>query len=252
MQQSNRQSNRLDSRKQWLQLGLLSASVLAPLLARWNELRGAERAGDMLEDVEARLKMIGDLAPSAYREVRQQLADVARETGGKIMAARGKGSSKLWLVGAGVGLAAAGAGTYVLVRRRLGTNAAEEPLYDLPITSSSGIRRNGAHSANPGRDDADQRALDQEDLPVIVEPTPWDGGGATVTPDGAPAGVVIATEAPFIGDIKTMIYHQSDGDNLPAEQNRIYFASEDEAHDAGFRRDRDEVAASGMETQAQD
>jgi methylphosphotriester-DNA--protein-cysteine methyltransferase len=51
----------------------------------------------------------------------------------------------------------------------------------------------------------------------------------------------VPSEAPFIGDVKTMIYHEANAENLPAEQNRMYFASEEEAHEAGFQRDRDEV-----------
>ncbi len=248
---------RLDDRKQWLQLGMLSASVVAPLIARWNELRGAERASEMLDEIEARLKTLSALAPGTYRELRQQIAEVARQTGGRIMSgggARASGGrlsrgSWLWLAGAGVGLAAAGAGTYLLVRRRLRA-AAEEPLLDLPVVFPNGGSVNGGERAatavptrplaeQPGEDVLQQEGAAGE--PVIVEPTPWDGGGATVTPTGAPAGVVDPSEAPFIGDIKTMIYHESNAENLPAEQNRVYFASEEEAREAGYQRDRDEV-----------
>ena len=251
-------------RRQWLQLGMLSASVVAPLIARWNELRGAERTSELLGEIEARLKTVGTLAPDAYRDLRQQLAEVARQTGGRIMSASGRGAaapssgrlsrgSWLWLAGAGLGLAAAGAGTYLLVRRRLSA-AAEEPLLDLPVLSTNGASANngsGAYSATPTRPLSEQPGADllQDEMleheaagePVIVAPTPWDGGGATVTPTGAPAGVVDPNEAPFIGDIKTMIYHESNAENLPAEQNRVYFASEEEAHEAGYQRDRDEV-----------
>lgn len=261
-----------DDRRQWLQLGMLSASVVAPLIARWNELRGAERASELLGEVETRLKTVGALAPDAYRDLRQQLTEVARQTrqtGGRIMSAGGRGaaapsggrlsrSSWLWLAGAGLGLAAAGAGTYLLVRRRLSA-AAEEPLLDLPRLSTNGASATSANgsassatltrplSEQPGADllqdelPQHEEAQQEADEPVIVAPTPWDGGGATLTPTGAPAGVVDPDEAPFIGDIKTMIYHESNAENLPAEQNRVYFASEEEAREAGYQRDRDEV-----------
>ncbi len=39
-----------------------------------------------------------------------------------------------------------------------------------------------------------------------------------------------------------MVYHEAADDDLPAEENRIYFVSEDEARQAGYRRHRDEVA----------
>lgn len=262
MRRVNVWRQRVDDRKRWLQIGMLSASVIAPLIARWNELRGAERASELLGEIEARLKSAGALAPGAYRDLRQLLAEVARETGGRIMSGGGSREtvpagrrlprgSWLWLAGAGLGLAAAGAGTFLLVRRRLASAAAEEPLLDLPITAPNGASANGgARAPTPTRalneqpeDDLlmDDQLQKEAGEPVIVAPTPWDGGGATVTPDGAPAGVVVPDEAPFIGDIKTMIYHEANAENLPAEQNRVYFASEDEAREAGYRRDRDEV-----------
>lgn len=260
---STRASQRpYDDRRQWLQLGMLSASVVAPLIARWNELRGAERASELLGEIEARLKTVGTLAPDAYRDLRQQLAEVARETGGRFMRADSRNASApisgrlsrgswLWLAGAGLGLAAAGAGTYLLVRRRLSA-AAEEPLLDLPGPSTNGASAYGSTSAAvPTRPLSERPAADllqdetsqqaEAGKPVIVPPTPWDDGGATVTPTGAPAGVVVPNEAPFIGDIKTMIYHESNAENLPAEQNRVYFASEEDAREAGYQRDRDEV-----------
>lgn len=239
-----------DDRKQWLQLGMLSASVVAPLIARWNELRGAERAGRLLGEIEARLRTAGTLAPSTYRDMRQQIAEVARETGGRIMSAGGKRSSRLWLAGAGLGLVAASAGTYLLVRRRLRA-AAEEPLLDLPIAPMYGMSANGgATTATPTRPLSEQPGEDllQDDLlqqepgePMIVAPTPWDGGGATGVLASAAAGVLAPSEAPFIGDIKSMIYYESNAENLPAEQSRIYFASEEDAREAGYQRPRDEV-----------
>jgi len=57
-------------------------------------------------------------------------------------------------------------------------------------------------------------------------------GGSTTLPE----------EATFVGNIHTMIFHDAtDRTHLPAEENRVYFASEDEAREAGYRRDRREA-----------
>lgn len=250
------------ARGEWLRLGLLSASVVAPLVARWNDLRAAERAATMRDEIEARVKALGELAPWTKQDSRQHAASSVRKARRTLAANRDNGVTRLWLIGAGVGLAAAGVAAYLLARRRLGATA-EEPYLDLPADGGNGARSNGlaaakarpamapttaAATASVGEtlqqaEHADEEHQQPGEEPIIVEPTPWDGGGATVTPSGAPAGVVDPSEAPFVGNIHTMIYHEANAENLPEEENRIYFASEEEARDAGYRRDKDEVPA---------
>ena len=42
---------------------------------------------------------------------------------------------------------------------------------------------------------------------------------------------------PLVGNIRTMVYHDVNNDQeLPSEENRIYFASETEALEAGYHR----------------
>jgi hypothetical protein len=242
-----------DGRKQWLRLGMVSAGVMAPLFARWNDLRGAERASELLGEVESRLKNLSALAPSTYHDVRQQLTEVARHTGGRILTATGKGevpkkrfsrASWLWLAGAGLGLAAAGVGTYILVRRRLQAPA-EEPLFELPFpapeTSPNGGRVPAA-TAVPTRPLVEQPS---DEMLQQEEPGEQEIAGITPQEGVAPAEGAEPAEAPFIGDIKTMIYHESSAESLPAERNRVYFASEEDALDAGYHRDRDEVPSAG-------
>lgn len=250
---------RAEGRGEWLRLGLLSASVVAPLIARWNDLRAAERAASMRDEIESRVKALGELTPWAKQDGRQRPASQARDAG-TAATMRNKRVTRLWLIGAGVGLAAAGVATYLLVRRRFSART-EEPYLDLPADAGNGARHHGvaavpkSHPAARGesaRYDEHARQAEQvqpEEQPIIVEPTPWDGGGATVTPSGAPAGVVIPAEAPFVGDIHTMVYHEAGGQSLPEEQNRIYFASEEEAHAAGYRRDKDEIPAGEGQSQ---
>lgn len=41
---------------------------------------------------------------------------------------------------------------------------------------------------------------------------------------------------PVVGNLRTLIYHPVDSHNLPTEDNRMYFASEEEAVAAGYHR----------------
>jgi hypothetical protein len=50
----------------------------------------------------------------------------------------------------------------------------------------------------------------------------------------------VADHPAFIGNIHTMIYHPADADTLPAEENQIFFATEEQAMKAGYRRTRRE------------
>lgn len=247
---------RVEGRGEWLRLGLLSASVMAPLIARWNDLRAAEHAAGVRDEIEARVKALGELAPWAKQDGRQQPGSHARAAG-STPAIRNKRVIQLWLIGAGVGLAVAGVATYLLVRRRVSARA-EEPYLDLPADVGNSARHSGmaaakthpaatpAAAGEPPRDDARTRQ-EAQTQPVeessIVEPTAWDGSGAAVTPSCVAAEIVVPAEAQFVGDIHTMIYHGASAENLPVEQNRIYFASEEEARAAGYQRDKNEIPA---------
>lgn len=53
-----------------------------------------------------------------------------------------------------------------------------------------------------------------------------------------------AAVAPFVGNIRTLIYHPATDDNrMPTEENRVYFGSEEEAIQAGYHRAKDDVAS---------
>ena len=260
---------RLNMRRQWLQLGLLSASVVTPLLARWNDLRAAERARALAEEAESRLKGVGGLAPWTRRQAQQQLAELAAKTNGKALS-RHKVSAGLWLTGAAIGLVAAGAGAYVLVRRRMSALTEEQQLYDLAPASLNGRAvanatapaaaaaptsrtrsapapaMNAGAAGMPTAPDVDAVAAQTTPAtaPEITPTGALPGGATALTPEEEPADAVDPTSAPFIGNIHTMIYHEADADDLPAEENRTYFASEAEARLAGYRRDRDEVLPS--------
>jgi hypothetical protein len=224
---------------------------MAPLLSRWSDLRAAERARVLADEAEARLHdMRGHLNLASLGAKRDPL-ELVREARAQLGAERGKASTRLWLVGVGVGLVAASAGAYVLVRRRM-AQALEEPLVELPTVSVNGNRAY-AQARPPATATAAETAADNPPTAATatatatpapsMETAQANGAVAPAEQDQSfPASAEEAIAAPFIGNIRTMVYHEANDDDLPAEENRIYFVSEDEAREAGYRRHRDEVA----------
>lgn len=265
--------SQLNPQAQWVQLGLLSASIMAPLIGRWNELRTAERARALREEAETRLRGMRTQLPWQRKEALDQVAALLTASNGganDTSNARGKAITRLWLVGVGVGLVAAGAGAYILVRRRM-EQSIEEPLVDLPLKSVNGYAQsagngfNGnshtlAASSNAGA--AKLAATAAPRVPILTDEQTF-GQVASQTPEGdtvsaigrmdekLPADAMQSDDAPFIGNIRTMLYHAAGTYNLPAEENRIYFVSEDEARAAGYRRVHDEAPVPEAESQAQ-
>lgn len=256
MQQLDTLRKRVNPGNEWFRIGLASATVVAPLVKRWSDLRDADSSRMLREEAEARWKAARSrlAVPKPLNAKRKSLdvaADVAESAG-----RRSTNAARIWLIGVGVGLVVAGAGAYFLVQRRM-RRSLEEPLVDLPLASSNGhTAYTGAPQTVPsapgGRSTASAPAATPEQPaqtrePGAEEPGEMPGGATTVTETGAPAGVADADAAPFVGNIHTMVYHDRDDENLPAEENRIYFASEDEAREQGYRRDRADVSASGSE-----
>lgn len=268
MRQIETMRKRFGSSGQWVQLGITAATVVTPLITRWQTLRTAERARTLRDEAEARLQDVRSRVPLPRQAIARQAAKTTRNTASELGGKRNKPVVGLWLAGVGVGLVAAGSGAYFLVRRRMAATI-DEPLVDLPM---AGLNGNSAHLRDVARQtvgvaagqstaapqattstptpEASAAATETErpmpetamPEPQIEEPGALPNGSTLVEPDGSLAGVVDAEDAPFIGNIRTMIFHDADADNLPAEENRIYFASEAEARAAGYRHDRDEAA----------
>jgi hypothetical protein len=247
MRQVDALRGRIGAGGQWLRLGLASATIMAPLLSRWSDLRAAERARVLADEAEARLHDMRSHLNLASLGAKRDPLELVREARAQLGAERGKASTRLWLIGVGVGLVAASAGAYVLVRRRM-AQALEEPLVELPTVSVNGNRAY-AQARPPATATAAETATDNPPTAATATPAPSmetaqaNGAAAPTEQDqSSPASAEEAIAAPFIGNIRTMVYHEADDDDLPAEENRIYFVSEDEAREAGYRRHRDEVA----------
>ncbi|MBF6589934.1 MAG: hypothetical protein IVW57_05305 [Ktedonobacterales bacterium] len=234
----------------WFRVGLVSTTVVAPLIARWSDLRSAKRDLRLREEVPSRLEALRGGVPARVESLRTL---VAQGPGARaldrlasslpVAEARRKTRSDsvrvgLWLAGVGVGLVAAGAGAYFLAQRRLAASA-EEPLLELPTNKAP---HNGVRPS----------ATDGRATTAPTHPSRMDGAGAgenletgAPEPTGNRSFATTADEATFVGNIHTMVFHQvRDEEHLPAEENRVYFASEEEARAAGFRQDRGEMAPS--------
>jgi hypothetical protein len=107
-----------DARARWFQVGVISATVLTPLVRRWQTLRAAEQARALWE---------AGRAGAARPFLRARHDETAPHDV----------NPRLWLAGAGVGLVAAGAlAYYVVARRRL--VADDEAAVELRLDAPAG------------------------------------------------------------------------------------------------------------------
>ncbi len=231
----------------WLQLGMLSATAVAPLIARWRGLRADERAQALRERTEALRERaqarFSDAAQAAQalqqsfqqslhredaRQATQELSDaierlaplaaLAPSTADESRDHRAVRAS-LWLAGVGAGLIAAGAITYIVIRNRALARAENDALVELSLEHLSG--------GPPTTPDVNER-------PITEAPPSREPGFASppVFSDADAEG------AEWVGDIYTRAYTSVDalGGELPDHDRRIYFASEEQALAAGYHR----------------
>jgi hypothetical protein len=212
MQQVKNTGDGRNFQAQWLQLGLLAASILAPLMRRWNELRTMERSRALREDIEDRLQILRASSPWNHRSTQKQVEEVIQDIDATLPEHRSapRSSTIFWVAGVGIGVIAAGIGTYVLVKRRMASYR-EEPLVPLPF-----------------------RRPDREGIASTTADQVPDTGNHT-SQQVADSFSMTDTEATaIVGNIRTMAYHLPSDENLPDEDNRIYFSSEEEARLAGY------------------
>lgn len=278
--------NRTDTSSNWFRIGVLSATVLAPLIARWNDLRTSNQAQSLRELAAARLSDARDardqaivrlapvreaanvrlndarelanarlddarvLANARWEDTLERLAQVrtpdalqnvppfslARKRALELARQRQRRRRQttiLWLTGVAVGLVAAGATAYIVARRRMSAAIEEEePMVELPAERNLAEATVGKGSAMRN---SYTSTAERAEVSVPVQ---------TFATSGAQSG----DEARYVGNIHTMIFHDADdAEHLPAEENRIYFSTETEARQAGYRHAREQEASSGSD-----
>ncbi len=254
-----------NGKSRWFQLGLVSAGAAAPLIARWRSLRAAEQAQALREQASDRwsdalnwvtqsrtqetLQQAQDAIQDAIQQALPQAQDGLRQAG-KVArqalrrapaselpdmpppSANRRVNTTLWLVGVGVGMAAAGVVAYVVLRNRMSGAADDDALIELPLTPAAAAELEDALAPTANAGESDGPAITAEppaDEPGIADPLEFSDEDA----EGAE----------FVGNIHSRVYHPGDSNHLPAPQHRIYFATEDDAKAAGFRADSAELAS---------
>jgi hypothetical protein len=296
-----RMRQRIDARRNrdstggnWFRVGVLSATVLAPLIARWTDLRASNRAQAWRDLAAARLSEARDardravvrLAP-ARAAANARLSDARDLASARLSDARELASARfddaverlsqaslpdalrnvppfsiatrraeelqrqrqrrrrqttmLWLAGVGVGLVAAGVTAYFVARKRMASAIEdEEPMVELPAERNLAEAVVGRNSGVSGMSNS-YSATDGQPVGAFSDATGAVGMMGTAAPG----------QARYIGNIHTMVFHDvDDKGHLPAEENRIYFASEDEARQAGYRYSRESADAPKPENPA--
>lgn len=200
---------KLGDQREWFQLGVVSATVLAPLVSRWRSLHAAERARALWAASQANARW-----PWTHPASEEQLPPLARRdvrTG-------------LWLAGVAVGLAATGTLAFVIARRRM--RVEEEPL-ELPLITrvdTNGSFQESGESVTSQRNGMGHTPVSASD-------------NTATTPHAQPDTARTHHEPPaplFVGNTQTLLYTPADNGEPPPEEVRIYFASEAQARQAGY------------------
>ncbi len=247
-------------KNRWFQMGLIAAGAMAPLIARWRNLRAAEQAEALREQASTRwndavdwmsqalpqetiqetLRQALPQAQDAFRQMGPAAADalrrlpiptrnleelapppppIARPSNRRV-------SATLWTIGVAVGLAAAGTAAFIILRNRMNEHAAEETLVEIPLTRASTAdalaRSQAAEAASEG--------------PAVVHEEPAEEPEVAEEPTFSEED---AEGALFVGNIHSGIYQPIGSKRLPAPEHRTYFASEEQAVRAGYRRNGD-------------
>ena len=219
----------------WLQLGLLSATAAAPMIARWRKLRAYDRAQAVRE--QARIRLAGAaLAAQSFQQSLQRSFN--REGASRAMphavdriaplppiasaddAGRRAVRASLWLAGVSAGLITAGAVTYLIIRNRALARVENDTLVEISLDHFT-----SAPTAAP---------LTSE--PPITEAPPSHEPGFASAPEFSDED---GDGAEWVGDIYTRAYMSADnldGVALPEPDRRIYFASEEQARATGYHR----------------
>jgi len=260
-----------NGKRRWFQMGVLSAGAVAPLIARWRSLRAADQAealreqanerwsealawasqirpqGAIPEALQERLRLAAPQAQESLRQVNAAAREALRhlpiptttEAEAPVPIAPPRPASRvnttLWVVGVGVGVLAAGAVAYVVLRNRMNTANDDDAMVEIPLTPVT-----VADTLEPTH-----ATVPVSEGPAIIEESPEDEPGVA---EPVTFSEEDAEGADFVGNILSRVYHPASSKRLPALQHRIYFATEEEALEAGYRPDNNELASHSADT----
>lgn len=236
---------------QWFRVGIVSATMVTPLLSRWRSLRAAERARTLWETSRANTQW-----PWASPAGTADVAATGTAAVGDPPPAPPRASVRpgLWLAGVGVGLVVAGAAAYVIARRRLQANEA-------PVEMPWPVGANGHGQLSDTLAQSGQALFSRAPAGATLDPAA-DAGAAQFYGDpefsaGRTPAVTIplatqsaalenegtgvasplqldGDDAPIVGNTRTLVYHEASDTNLPAPEHRVFFASAAQAQEQGY------------------
>lgn len=205
--------------------GVVSAVMLQPVLDQVFKNRKTKKTVakfaaqlPFTEDQLEQIERVAQLVSERVVELTEQAQKTLRKTDKRVW----------WAGGIALGFVTAGAITFSLVRRRMTRveEVEEAELIILPDSSDN----NGYRSPIDQLKNAVSR-IGQRTTPPNAQTQPSTANTLT----GTALQDIPASEAPFVGNAHTMVYHPADSAHLPAEENRVYFRSQQEAEKAGYR-----------------
>lgn len=218
------------SDKTWqrVRTGVMSAALLKPVIDQFLQTRKSRSAiGKIVDQMplsseqSEQIEKLATLISDRVIELTSQAQTTIRKTDKRVW----------WATGLALGFATAGAVTFAVVRRRMTQVEIEvDETIILPDDSTTGTN-NGYRSPIDQLKNAVGRLSQRQNPDNAHTETAQSGNtlAATALEDSPLAN------APFVGNARTMVYHPSDSVHLPAEDNRVYFRTQQEAENAGYR-----------------
>ena len=261
-----------DTTSNWIRVGVLSAMVTAPLIARWNEMQASYRAQTLRELATARLSD----ARTARDQAIERLTPIREAANARIGDARVIANARL----DDAINRLAQVRTPDALQNVLPFSLARKRLLELEKQRQQQRRRTtilwlagvgvGLVAAGAGAYFIARRRMEisleteesMVELPAernLAEATVGKGsskrnayGSTAERADGVPvqsyagSGAASGGLPRYVGNIHTMTFQGADDTApLPAEENRIYFTTEAEARQAGFHEAHEPEASSG-------
>ncbi len=241
----DQQSQRFEKAGQWVRTGIVSVSLLKPVIetlqTNWNKRNKPVKINSLKSKFDQPVEALGNARAKIVeqipltqaqldglaKEISARLGDVSNQAkgfAGRAAKYPGNVSRRMWWAsGISLGFGVAAFATFLIARRRMAQQQQANDLVMLPSTNGQ-VRWQDGPRGIVGRLTNRRAQTDADGLN-----TSTDHSTATATE------VDVVSQAKFIGNIRTMVYHASDSERLPAEEHRVYFLSEQEAEDAGYR-----------------
>ncbi|HKD75809.1 MAG TPA: hypothetical protein VKB76_09950, partial [Ktedonobacterales bacterium] len=193
-----------------------------------------QKPAEMIARIEEYLPLSQGQIDRLAHAISERVADVTEQMQGVAGRFTGRAPKKQanyrawWIAGIGLGFITAGAAAYFFTRRRMSQQTAQE-LVALPASGN-----NGQGASQHRLRAVVSNIMHRESSRVRVAGEEVTGASRTATLTSHEIGDI--TQAQFVGNVRTMVYHPLESEHLPSEENRIYFRSEEDAEMSGYHK----------------